>query len=138
MITTHSVRLAFAVLVAALGIAEACSPETSKSPIDSNGGGFPVVSGGGSSVSDAGSSGASDAGAEDAEADGEVDAGANVDAGPIADAGTGNCNGGNCSGCCDTQGVCQGGTLATACGQLGFACVVCDAATSCASGFCQP
>lgn len=131
---TNTVRIAFAVLVAALGIAEACSPETSKSPIDSNGGGFPVVSGGGSSVSDAGKSVASDAGATDAEADGNVD-----DAAPTTDGGTGACNPGNCTGgCCDTQGACQSGTLPTACGQLGFACVVCDAATACSSGFCQP
>ena len=46
------------------------------------------------------------------------------------------CNEYTCSGCCDTSGVCQPGTTASACGEYGSACKACASTAACFSGQC--
>jgi hypothetical protein len=69
--------------------------------------------------------------------------GAKADAGN--DAGTsdgGNTDGGNtcgpatCPGCCDGNGTCQAGVVASACGAAGSACVSCSSTQTCSAGEC--
>jgi len=61
------------------------------------------------------------------------DAGASNDAASDADADDGatmaRCMA--CAGCCDSQGVCQGGTAVSACGTGGSACLNCPVAKKC-------
>jgi len=42
----------------------------------------------------------------------------------------------NCVGCCDTAGVCQLGTTATACGANAAQCIACGASQTCTNGQC--
>ncbi len=48
------------------------------------------------------------------------------------------CGPSSCTGCCDADGVCQGGFLETGCGAGGVTCLTCEAPTWCAGGTCQP
>ncbi|MEW6433272.1 MAG: lamin tail domain-containing protein [Myxococcota bacterium] len=51
----------------------------------------------------------------------------------------GACNPSTCSsGCCDANGVCQGGFTPQACGSSGLTCSVCSDGTTCQFGFCVP
>ena len=50
----------------------------------------------------------------------------------------GTCDASNCSGCCDAQGTCQGGTTSSLCGSGGAACSACGANESCQSNACAP
>lgn len=42
----------------------------------------------------------------------------------------------NCGGCCDAQGICQGGDKPAACGVDGKTCAICNANEGCAKGVC--
>jgi hypothetical protein len=142
MVRARNVRAARAGLVVLVlvgtGIAEACSPETSRPPLETTVGNNAGASAGGQGGG--GSGGATVDGGTSAD-DGATAEDGSDGAAVLTDAGGVDANGcttGNCIGCCDTQGICQQGSLDTACGVLGFACKSCEAGTSCASGFCQP
>lgn len=47
------------------------------------------------------------------------------------------CSSSNCAGCCDSAGVCQGGSLQNACGASGQACTTCEPNQLCQAGVCQ-
>lgn len=46
------------------------------------------------------------------------------------------CGPSNCSGCCDSFGVCRTGTQSSTCGKAGGACVVCETNQTCSAGTC--
>ena len=46
------------------------------------------------------------------------------------------CTAANCAGCCDSLGLCQSGSLATACGGVGTTCQACFPGQSCSLGSC--
>src|SRR5205823_5259580 len=49
------------------------------------------------------------------------------------------CGPSNCTGCCDSNGLCQNGAAPQACGELGGACSACAGNQLCQFGFCtQP
>jgi hypothetical protein len=43
------------------------------------------------------------------------------------------CSAATCTGCCDAQGICQGGTGNAACGGNGFACAACTGGSTCST-----
>lgn len=79
------------------------------------------------STTDAGEQDAGDVDAGEADG-GDADAG-EVDAGPA-------CHEGNCAGCC-VDDTCVEGLSATACGNGGEACTVCDVEDECRAGSCE-
>lgn len=42
----------------------------------------------------------------------------------------------NCSGCCDSAGVCQAGSTQQACGSGGLVCAQCNGTSTCGFGVC--
>src|SRR6202041_346380 len=104
-------------VLAAVALFEACSPEQSHPPVDTNGGG------GGSSVAGGGGGSSSeDAGTTESDA-----ATPDEDGGDAIGVEAGSCTPDNCvNGCCDTQGNCQTAITNAVCGILGSACKVCE------------
>src|SRR5437870_3869435 len=52
--------------------------------------------------------------------------------------GTPACTHGNCTGCCDSKGVCQSGSAQNNCGNLGSSCVACTTNEICSASVCTP
>lgn len=101
-----------------------CKPP-STAGLGGGGGGGTTASGGGVGTGGGTSSGGGSGG-------GAVGGGSGGGGGAVV------CSTSTCTGCCDDQGVCRSGDELSACGQGGFTCTTCGAATRCVAAVCQP